>query len=65
MNDSQQGNNHKLLKNNLIKINPVDIHLPDIKSAAKKFPADALKKKNGESKDESSSYDELHYGNYE
>ena len=64
MND-QQANNDELLKNKLLEINPVDERLSATRRNGKKFPGNSPEKKTTKTKDESSSYDDLHYGNYE
>ena len=65
MNDYLQANANELLKNKQVKVNPAKINLSAIKATGKKFPANVLKKKIINTDNESSSYDELHYGNYE
>jgi hypothetical protein len=65
MNDYLQAKNAELLKNKQVKINPIKINISVIKTTGKKFSPNVLKKKIINTNNESSSYDELHYGNYE
>ncbi len=65
MNDQDQIFTGELLKIKPDKINKVDTNLQVIKTIVKKFSDNNFTKKTSASKNESSLYDELHYGNYE
>ena len=65
MNDHHAHDDDEQLKNKSANINHAKRSLNAIKPTVKNFPEKIFKKKVTDSKDKSTSYDELHFGNYE